>query len=209
MIPHGHELVLASASPRRREILRQAGYSFTLHPSKVSENLEENLRAKLSIDEQIMEIARRKARAVVEEFAEKAEKPFITLAADTLVILDGEVLGKPADAADAIRTLEKLSGRWHEVKTAVVLVRHGGAREPRSQIETAGIETTRVLFKNLTARQIADYVASGDPMDKAGSYGIQNLDESFVARLEGRLDNVIGLSLRLFTSLLRQLTPAP
>lgn len=208
MIPHGHELVLASASPRRREILKQAGYSFTLHPSKVSENLEENLRAKLSIDEQIIEIARRKAGAVVAEFAEKAQKPFITLAADTLVILDGEVLGKPTDPSDAIRTLEKLSGRWHEVKTAVVLMRHGGPGASASHYETTGIETTRVLFKDLTSKQIADYVASGDPMDKAGSYGIQNLDDSFVAKLEGRLDNVIGLSLKLFTSLLRQLTAA-
>lgn len=191
------DLVLASASPRRKMILETAGFPITVHPTKVSENLEENLREKLTISEQIIEIARRKARAGFNSLMSIKKAPFIVIGADTLVILENEILGKPADQADAEKTLHRLSGRWHEVRTSIVII------DSVSHNETAGIESTRVLFKELSSEQIKAYVASGDPMDKAGSYGIQNLQDSFVEKLDGRLDNVIGLSLLLFNRLLK------
>lgn len=194
----GIELVLASASPRRKEILSRAGVPFTVLPSKVSENLEENLRAKLTFDEQIIEIARRKARAVFSDEATHRNSPFFVVGADTLVLIDDLVLGKPESENEAFQMLSRLSGRWHEVKTAIVVL------HSPSQHETAAVETTRVKFHPLTEKQIWDYIKTGDPMDKAGSYGIQSLDRQFIEKIEGRLDNVIGLSMQLFEQLMDQ-----
>jgi septum formation protein len=194
----GIDLVLASASPRRKELLEKARIPFTLHPAKVSENLEENLRAKLTFDEQIIEIARRKASWVLAELKSLRNSPFFVVGADTLVLIDDLVLGKPEDSNDAVRTLSRLSGQWHQVKTSIILIHSA------SHFETAGVETTRVKFKTLTQKQIEDYVATGDPLDKAGSYGIQTLERDFVETIDGRLDNVIGFSMELFTKLVSQ-----
>jgi nucleoside triphosphate pyrophosphatase len=170
-------LVLASQSPRRSELLGTAGIRFTIRVRPVEE-----VRAPGEPPEHY---ARRLARAKAEAVWEGKDE--IVLGADTVVVLDREVLEKPADAADARSMLAKLSGREHIVITGVCL-RHGGGA-------IVGSESTRVRFSPLTPDEIAEYVASGEPMDKAGGYAIQGLASKFVERVEGCYFNVIGLPL--------------
>lgn len=178
-----YELVLASESPRRRELLTDAGFKFQVHPSKISETLEENL----TVDEQILDIAVRKARASVQTLDRTEGPPRLVLAADTMVILDEMPLGKPADPAEAVRMLRALSDRTHEVKTSVCLL------DENSGIPESWIETTEVAFRSLSEREIEAYVKSGEPLDKAGSYGIQDGGGAFVAAVRGSYTNVVGL----------------
>lgn len=178
-----YELVLASESPRRRELLTDAGFKFQVHPSKISETLEENL----TVDEQILDIAIRKARASVQTLNTTQGPVRLVLAADTMVILDQRPLGKPTDPTDAIKTLKSLSGRDHLVKTSVCLL------DEKTKIPMSWIETTTVSFRSLSAREIEDYVKSGEPLDKAGSYGIQGDGGQFVAEIRGSYTNVVGL----------------
>jgi septum formation protein len=195
------ELVLASESPRRKDLLARAGFSFHVFSVKVSENLEKNLTSKLSLDEQILWIARRKAEASVRAYKPLKNQPFLILAADTLVILDGKALGKPENSDQAFQFLKELSGRTHEVKTAVVLVE--GPVSPDVGIEnlkmgqplklSQKVETTTVHFRHLSDREIREYIESGEPMDKAGAYGIQGLGGAFVEKIVGPFDNVVGL----------------
>lgn len=178
-----YELVLASESPRRRELLTNAGFKFQVHPSKISETLEENL----TVDEQILDIAVRKARASVQTLDRTEGASRLVIAADTMVVLDERPLGKPLSPEDAVQTLHALSGRTHLVKTSVCLF------DENSKIPKSWIETTEVAFRSLSDDEIRFYVGSGHPLDKAGSYGIQGGGGDFVAKISGSYTNVVGL----------------
>ena len=179
-------LVLASQSPRRAEILRQAGIPFTVRAAPVDESPLEAERP----GPYVRRLAQAKAVAVAAAPGE------IVLAADTTVVAAGELLAKPVDTADARRMLAQLSGRRHEVLTGICL-RRG------DQI-LCDHATTAVWFAPLSEAEIADYVASGEPMDKAGAYAIQGLASKFVERIDGCYFNVMGLPVALVYRHLRE-----
>ncbi|XGC81272.1 nucleoside triphosphate pyrophosphatase [Bdellovibrio bacteriovorus] len=189
-------LVLASESPRRRELLKEAGYNFDVVPVKVSEIPNKNL----NVSEQILDIARRKARAAFDHLKSSRNSDFMVLSADTEVIFGGGPLGKPQDRDDAYRILRLLSGKKHEVITAVCLI------DSKTQREVSQAETTEIYFKNLTDDEIWTYIDSGEPMDKAGAYGIQGLGGKFVERYIGPFDNVVGLPVDLVKKLISEFT---
>ena len=180
-------LVLASASPRRQELLRSAGISFEVQPADIPENALPGEAAKDCAER----LARDKALAV----ARQRPHDFV-LGADTVVVVDGQLLGKPTDAADAARMLRLLSGREHQVITGVCLVVGG---QP-----SVASETTLVTVSEITDKDIADYVASGEPMDKAGAYAIQGLASRWIPRIEGDYSNVVGLPVALVLRMLRE-----
>lgn len=172
-------LVLASQSPRRAEILRQAGIPFTVRTTPVDETpLPEE-----KPEDYVCRLAEQKARAVEAAPAETV------LGADTTVVIDGQMLAKPDDAADARRMLETLSGRSHQVLTGICL-----RRGPTLVRDWAA---TRVWFTGMTPREISAYIETGEPMDKAGAYAIQGLASKFVERIEGCYFNVMGLPVAL------------
>jgi septum formation protein len=177
-------LVLASGSPRRRDLLGTLGIAFEVRSTDVDETPVTGETAE--------ELVRRLAVAKAEAgLAAASERPVVVLAADTLVSVDGEVLGKPVDEADAARMLRLLSGSRHQVLTGVaVAASHGTAA-----MLAVEVETTHVHMAPWTDEQIAAYVASGEPMDKAGSYAIQEVGDRFVTQIEGTFDNVVGLPL--------------
>lgn len=175
-------LILASGSPRRRLLLGALGLPFTVRPTDV----DETPRADEGAEALVRRLAVAKAEAGV---AAAPERPVVVLAADTLVSVDGEVLGKPVDEADAERMLRLLSGSRHQVLTGVA-VAWADAGAAGLDVE---VETTHVHMAAWTDAQIAAYVASGEPMDKAGSYAIQEVGDRFVTRIEGSFDNVVGL----------------
>jgi septum formation protein len=193
-------LVLASASPRRRELLAQAGFVFDVIPAHIPEEPREGEDP----EAYVMRLAREKARTVFEAQATGnreqgtgcagAPENLVVLGADTTVTLDGHILEKPRDAEDAKRMLRMLSGRTHRVITGVALVDAGGER--------VAAETTAVWFAELTEDEIAEYVASREPMDKAGAYGIQGRAAKWIPRIEGCYFNVVGLPLALVSSML-------
>jgi septum formation protein len=176
-------LILASASPRRREFLSQLGIDFTVLPSLIPE-----VHPAAPPAEAITAVALAKARAVAHRLT--GQPPAVVLGADTEVVLDGRLLGKPRDAADAARMLGALRGRTHEVITGVALVRAGQAGPE----ETAAV-ITRVRMAEYGAAEIEAYVATGEPMDKAGAYAVQGLGGRLVAEVDGCLSNVVGLPL--------------
>lgn len=203
-----YELILASESPRRRQLLTRAGFQFQVHPPKISEILKENL----NVDEQILDLARQKAEACLKQLrlAENRDHGPVRLviSADTMVIFEGEALGKPSSPSEAIEVLGRLSGKKHEVKTAVCL------RPENSQNETSWVETTEVLFRELSSTEIEAYVKGGEPLDKAGSYGIQGEGGRFVRRIVGSYANVVGLPIEKLSQLLLEkfgfvVTPPP
>jgi septum formation protein len=175
---------LASASPRRAELLTAAGIPFEVRPAHIDERVQPGEDATAYAGR----VALEKARAVHAQFNGRP-----VLAADTVVVVDGQILGKPEDAADAKRMLRLLSGRAHEVLTAVVLI--GGKSGPMSFL--TGREVTTVEFAPLDDREIEWYVATGEPFDKAGGYAIQGLASRFVTRIEGSYTNVVGLPVTL------------
>jgi len=189
-------LVLASASPRRRELLTQAGFSFEVHPAHISEDL----RPDEDPIAYVTRLAREKAQAVFAELSSKVSAPLQVLGADTTVTLDAHILGKPENSADAARMLRLLSGRTHRVITGVALV-------TAERSETAA-EATAVRFLTLSDQEIADYIATGEPMDKAGAYAIQGRAARWIPRIEGCYFNVVGLPIALVSTLLESL-PAP
>ncbi|HHW91670.1 MAG TPA: septum formation inhibitor Maf [Firmicutes bacterium] len=174
------QLILASNSPRRRQLLQQMGLNFRVVTARVSEALP----AGCDLAAGVMEIARRKARAVARREAEG-----LILGADTLVVLNGEALGKPAGPQEAYDMLTRLQGREHRVITGVALVDAGSGA---CLLEH---EITRVWMRVLTPREIWRYVATGEPLDKAGAYGIQGKGALLVERIEGCYFNVVGLPL--------------
>ncbi|MEZ0392375.1 MAG: nucleoside triphosphate pyrophosphatase [Pseudobdellovibrionaceae bacterium] len=192
-------LILASESPRRKDLLARAGFFFHVFSVKVSESLEKNL----TVDEQILAIARRKAEASWRVYKSLKNEPFLVLAADTLVILNGVPLGKPKNDDEAVEFLSRLSGRSHEVKTAVVLIEGPEGDEASLKMRHA-VETTVVHFRPLGEREIREYVMTGEPLDKAGAYGIQGLGGQFVEKFVGAYDNVVGLPIEVVKRLLRE-----
>jgi len=185
-------LVLASASPRRRELLTQAGFTFEVHPAHIP---EDPLPGEDPIA-YVTRLAREKAEAVFAQLSAGTETAasLVVLGADTTVTLDDHILGKPEDAADAARMLRLLSGRTHRVITGVAIV---------SAVSTeVAAEVTGVRFLTLADEEIAAYIATGEPMDKAGAYGIQGLAARWIPRIEGCYFNVVGLPLALVSTLL-------
>jgi septum formation protein len=182
-------LILASTSPRRRELLRQAGFDFEVRPSSVEETPAPG--------EAPEEFVRRAARDKALEVAAPAPADSLVLGADTVVVTDHETLGKPASPADAVRMLRLLSGVTHRVITGVCLV-----RAPH-HLEALAHETTFVTFRSLDEDEIQSYLASGEPFDKAGAYGIQGLASKFVTHVEGCYFNVVGLPVALVYELLK------
>jgi septum formation protein len=182
-------LILASASPRRRELLAQAGYTFTVE----SADVDESLRVREEPVAYVLRLAVEKAQAVFarhpthrgETAMGGAPDVLVVLGADTSVVLDDEVLGKPADAADAARMLRRLSGRTHQVLTGVAAVTRVGT--------VSGVETTEVTFSEIPEAELAAYCATDEPLDKAGAYGIQGYAARWIPRIDGDYFNVMGL----------------
>ncbi len=184
-------LILASASPRRAELLRAAGIEFDVIPADVDEAMDP--------EDQPAGYARRVAQLKAEAVIPHAPgRP--VLGADTIVVIDNEVLGKPVDAADARRMLGLLSGRAHTVMTAVCLVNPAAGS---GRVQTSVARTT-VEFAPLSHAEIAWYVASGEPADKAGAYAVQGLASRFVTRIDGSYSNVVGLPVALVVDLCKQ-----
>jgi septum formation protein len=181
-------IVLASGSPRRKEILASLGLAFTVRAADVEESLLPG--------ESASDASERLARAKVEAAAALAPEALV-IAADTLVVLDGGALGKPRDRADARRMLAALSGRAHDVVTGVACARGGRI--------VSGRETTRVVFAAMTGAEIAAYSATGEPDDKAGAYALQGIGGLFVERVEGSPSTVVGLPVRLLYRLASEL----
>jgi septum formation protein len=184
------KLILASASPRRAELLRQVGIPF----DQVVPDICEQVEGQLAPEELVCLLARRKAEAIARKFDRG-----LVLAADTLVHYRGLMLGKPADAEEAGRMLQLLSGDHHEVISALYLIDAATGR-----IES-GLSTTTVWMKELTEQEIAAYLATNEPYDKAGAYGIQGFAALFISRIEGCYFNVVGLPLNLLQELLNNM----
>jgi len=181
-------LILASSSPRRQELLREAGILFEVDPARVNEELRAGEPPLIYA----CRLAAEKAQAVSRRHPQRW-----VLGADTIVVIDGEILGKPRNAEEAERMLRLLSGRAHEVTTAVSLAAPGQNAETRSR-------TTQVWFRTLSDDEIRNYVAGGEPMDKAGAYAIQGGAARWADRIEGEYTNVVGLPLTLVTEMLRK-----
>lgn len=167
-------LILASNSPRRKEILEMLGYEFEIRPSDTDENIEN-----LSPEQTVEELSFRKALAV------ERKPEDIVIGSDTIVSLDDEILGKPKNDADAKRMLSKLSGRAHTVYTGVTILQG-------EKIITNAI-SAKVYFRELTQREIERYVSTGEPLDKAGAYGIQGKGAAFIEKIDGDYYAVMGL----------------
>lgn len=182
-------LVLASASPRRQELLRNAGIAFEAQAANIPEDPQPGER----VEDYAERLAREKALAVARQRPQD-----VVLGADTVVVLDGLILGKPSDAADAARMLRLLSGREHRVITGVCLVVSG---QP-----SVASETTLVTVSEITDEDIASYIASGEPMDKAGAYAIQGIASRWIPRIEGDYSNVVGLPVALVWRMLREIS---
>jgi septum formation protein len=211
------ELILASSSPRRQELLREIGVPFQVHAA----NINEDQSAGEAPIAYALRLAREKAEAVAALYPQS-----YVLGADTIVVIDGEVLGKPQDYADAVRMLRKLSGRAHEVTTAVSLIAPNtiaSSAVPPNLIAPSTISpstipsekvaqgtlaetrasTTKVYFREIAEAEIQQYVAGGEPMDKAGAYAIQGGASRWTDRIEGGFSNVVGLPLSLVTEMLK------
>jgi septum formation protein len=201
-------LVLASASPRRQELLRNAGIPFVVQAAHIPEDPLPGESPRACAER----LAREKARAV---FSRRSDD--LVLGADTVVFVDGEILGKPCDAADAARMLRQLSGQTHQVITGVCLVGalrtesqgvrnpvETGKQEPATAFEDVRAETTAVAMAALTDEQIRAYIATGEPMDKAGAYAIQGMASRWIPRIEGDYFNVVGLPVALVWRMLRE-----
>ena len=185
-------LLLASASPRRAGLLTAAGFSFDVVPADV----DEQLLPGEDPEAHVLRLARAKVWAVT-----STEPDSVILGADTVVIVDGEILGKPADDQQAASMLRRLSGRSHQVLTGVVVRR--GTREE------SGVERTSVRFLPLSDQEIAWYISTGEARDKAGAYGAQGLASRFVERIDGSYTNVVGLPVPLVCRLLDSLGELP
>jgi septum formation protein len=188
------EIILASASLRRAEILRDAGIAFTVCGTQV----EEVALPGETAEEMVVRLAEAKARDAAANLRDE-NRDCIVIGADTAVELDGEILGKPRDAAHAREMLAKLSGRTHHVVTGIFVLRLPGG------VRRAAVEKSAVTFARMSEDEINTYVASGEPMDKAGAYAIQGLAGRFIPRIEGCYFNVVGLPLARLYALLRDL----
>jgi len=196
------ELILASSSPRRQELLREIGIPFQVHAANIN---EDQIAGEAPIA-YALRLAQEKAQAVAEQYPQS-----YVLGADTIVVIDGEVLGKPQDHADAARMLRLLSGRAHEVTTAVSLIApsiFASSAVPSEKVAPGTLaetraSTTKVYFREIAEAEIQQYVAGGESMDKAGAYAIQGGASRWTDRIEGEFSNVVGLPLSLVTEMLK------
>ena len=188
------KLILASGSPRRAEILRNAGLSFEVQPAYVDESLVSGERA----EDYVLRLAKTKVQIVATTAAKNSGHAFI-IGADTTVVCNGRVFGKPENPAEAREMLQALSGKTHEVCTGIAIVRTPDG------LQASGIETTRVAFLPLSQDHLDAYIATGEPFDKAGGYGIQGVGGKFIPRIEGCYFNVMGLPLSRTWQMLRAL----
>ena len=183
------QVILASQSPRRKELMGLFHISFTVRVADIDETMDPNQPA----CQEVARVSRAKAEAVA------CEPGDVVIAADTIVVCDGQILGKPADRADAFRMLRLLSGRDHQVMTGLTVLRYG-----KAEVCT---EITDIHFRELTDREIHNYIATGEPMDKAGSYGIQGGAALFAQRMVGDYYNVMGLPVCRLGQILAQIAP--
>jgi len=205
-------LILASASPRRAELLRAAGYAFEIVATNVDESIHEGESPSLYV----RRLAAEKSAAALKQWnrppeggrhdvagrpPEGGRHDVIVLGADTTVVVDGDILAKPVDDADAARMLRRLAGRRHDVLTGISL--------RRGAYEIGSVETTAVAFAPLQDADIAWYVASGEGRDKAGAYAIQGLASRFIPRIEGSYSNVVGLPVAAVHELLTEISDTP
>ena len=194
------KIILASSSPRRRELMAQAGFAFEVLVSEADETIETETPG-----EMVEVLSERKAAAVAEEIKRQgfAEESVLLVVADTMVAIDGKKLGKPKDEKGAEEMLEELSGRTHQVYTGVTLIRLKKAENGSILQESRTFsEVTDVSFYPLTKEEIRSYIATGEPMDKAGAYGIQGKAAVFVKEIKGDYNNVVGLPIaRLYQEL--------
>lgn len=201
-------LILASASPRRQELLRNAGIPFIVQPADIDETPKPNESPRDCAER----LAREKALAVFQ-----SQPQNYVLGADTIVVIDNMILGKPRDADDAARMLRLLSGRTHAVITGVCLVSPSASYQPpvagktetklatgNSQLATAASEITLVTMDEISDDEIRDYIATGEPMDKAGAYAIQGIASRWIPRIEGDYSNVVGLPVALVYAMLKK-----
>lgn len=187
--------ILASASPRRKELLEQIGAKFDILPATGEEVITKELPGEV-----VMELAKQKA----EEVAKTAGADALILGADTVVAYEGKILGKPKDEADALRMLTMLSGKEHEVYTGVALI------DNRDQSMENFFERTKVTMYPVSEEEIRDYIAGGEPMDKAGAYAIQGLGAKFIQKIEGDYNNVVGLPIgRIYQEIKRKSIEIP
>jgi septum formation protein len=187
-------IVLASASARRKELLAGLGLNFTVQPSVASEVVEEEV----SPEEFVMILARRKARDVAFSLADNEEERFLVIGSDTVVVLDGEILGKPESEEEAFRMLSRLQGKTHTVYTGLCVM------DTATGKEKSGYRATRVTMRELSPDKIRRYIATGEPMDKAGAYGIQGYGAILVSHIDGDYFSVVGLPLSLISDFLEE-----
>ncbi len=189
------KLILASGSPRRAEILTSVGWEFTKDSADIDET---ELPGELPED-YVQRLAREKAETVAQKYTNA-----IVLGADTTVVIDNQIIGKPTDVADAKRMLKLLSGNWHEVLTGVALVK----KDPQSAIPNpqtvVGIQRTRVKFVEMSDKEIEFLAEKGEPLDKAGAYAVQAQAALFIEAIEGDYWNVVGLPINLIYELMRK-----
>jgi septum formation protein len=188
------ELVLASQSPRRRELLEGAGYQFRVSHVEVSENIDVNLNPGTNASR----LAFKKATACLNSANDLNSNGFLIIAADTIVALGDRAFGKPGTFSEACETLRLLSGKTHSVITGLCLIESGSMKS------WEGFEETRVTFRALSEGEIHDYILSGEPMDKAGAYAIQGAGGKFVSSYSGSWSNVVGLPLEMLEKVLQE-----
>lgn len=188
------KFILGSQSPRRSQLLQEAGYKFEV----ISVNLSEILNKNLTIDEQIVDLARTKALATSNKLKSSKEQSFLILGADTVVVLGDRVFGKPKDQSEAEENLRTLSGKKHSVKTAICFVVLPSLQEVKA------IDTSFVTFRKLSEDDIQNYLSTKEWKDKAGSYAIQGEGKKLVQGLEGSLTNVVGLPMELVERMLKE-----
>jgi septum formation protein len=174
------KLILASGSPRRTEILTSVGWEFLKHPA----DIDETERPNEPPDDYVLRLAREKAETVAVSYPDQ-----IVLGADTTVVIEGQIIGKPDDLGHASEMLRKLAGNWHEVLTGVAVVRNGNT--------VSGLQRTRVKFAPMNEPEIAFLAKMGDPLDKAGAYAVQAQAALFIEGIEGDYWNVVGLPINL------------
>lgn len=188
------KIILASGSPRRKELLAQIGLSFTVRVSEADEHTEETKPEKL-----VCILSERKVLAVWDELTEEEKKESILIGADTVVAVDDRILGKPADETEAFQMIKLLQGRSHQVYTGVTILRQGGLQPLEEGTGTCGIqkkqffEKTDVLVYPMSEEEITAYVKTGEPLDKAGAYGIQGSFAAYIQGINGDYSNVVGL----------------
>lgn len=188
------EIVLASQSPRRRELLEKAGFEIRVSPVKVSEIINENLNP----EENASQIATAKVRACLDQHKHLNSKGFLILGADTMVVLGDQILGKPESDDQAREFLRRLSSNTHSVISGLAL------HDTSSTKVWSGAVTTQVRFHKLSEEEIENYILTGEPMDKAGAYGIQGEGGKFVAAYDGSWSNVVGLPMERLEQVLKE-----